>query len=138
MTSTNEQNSPISQAFFAEFVSLIFSSFGSFNSDGRWFFTQQEGWGLAMEQDWMCLGAWPSVLHHFWWQNRHSCKTPLEFDSLRFWLEHFFLNHVGLVEHVQIRSFSSASLDCRKICLSRIPDFVNQPTCIDCNPKGPF
>ena len=49
-------SSPISQAFVAEFVSLIFSSFGSFNSDRRWFFTQQEHWGLAMyEQDWMCL-----------------------------------------------------------------------------------
>ena len=81
LTSTNEQNSPISQAFVAEFVSLIFSSFGSFNSDGRWFFTQQEGWGLAMyEQDWMCLAL---SFDHFW-QNWHFCKTPLEFDSLFF------------------------------------------------------
>lgn len=32
-------------------------------NDCRWFFTQQEGWGLAMyEQDWMCLAL---RLHHF-------------------------------------------------------------------------
>lgn len=137
MTSTNEQNSPISQAFFAEFVSLIFSSFGSFNSDGRWFFTQQEVGDWLWSKTGCVWPRGPRFCITFGGKTGTHAKPPWNLTVLVFGLSIFF-NHVGLVEHVQIRSFSSASLDCRKICLSRIPDFVNQPTSIDCNPKGPF